>query len=98
MNSREPGTGEGTASICCHLRSIAEHIRRVKLLVEDDDCCVDIVKQIIAVQQAILKVNKMVLNHYLHTCAITAVPGKDPDKRERIIEEFWAVLNATSTL
>ena len=100
MNRREPVTvtGEVKTNIRCHLRSIAEHIRRVELLVQNDDCCVDIVKQIMAVQQAIQKVNKMVLNHDLYTCANTAVRGKDPDKRERIIEEIWAVFCATGKL
>ena len=98
MNRGESVAGEVNTNIRCHLRSIAEHIRRVKLLVEDDDCCVDIVKQIIAVQQAIQKVNEMVLHHYLHSCATAAVRGKDPAKRERIIDEIWAVFCATGKL
>lgn len=98
MNRGESVAGEVNTNIRCHLRSIAEHIRRIEFLVEDDDCCVDIVKQIIAVQQALQKENRMVLNHYLQNCAIMAIRGKDPEKRERIIEEIWAVFNATSTL
>ena len=85
-------------NIRCQLRSIAEHIGRVEFFVENGECCVEIVKRIIEVQQAIQKVNGMVLHHYLGTCANTAVRSKDPDRRERIMAEIWAVFCATGKL
>ncbi len=91
-------SGEVATDIHDHLRSIAEQIRRIDHLVENDDCCIDIIVQIIAVQRAMRKLNRMVLNHYLHICAISAVFGPDADERERAIEGIWSVFCATDKM
>ena len=60
-------------------------------MVESDEYCVDILNQIVAVQRALDKVNGLVLDRHLHTCATAAIRGDDPDERERVIGEILNV-------
>jgi DNA-binding FrmR family transcriptional regulator len=94
----EPMASEVTADVLNHLESIAGHVRGIQRMVEDGKCCIVIVNQILAVQRGMQKVNGMVLDCHLHTCAMTAVRGEDPDERERVVEEIWSVFNATGKL
>jgi DNA-binding FrmR family transcriptional regulator len=63
-------------------------------MIEDDAYCIDIVKQIEAIQAALQKVNALVLDRHLHTCVTTAIRGDDPKERERVIDEIMEVFNA----
>jgi DNA-binding FrmR family transcriptional regulator len=55
-----------------------------------------VIQQIQAVQSALNKVAKMVLDEHLHSCVITAVRGEDPDERERVLKEISEVYDAAS--
>lgn len=73
------------------LRNIEGHIRGVQRMVENDAYCIDLLRQIQAVQAALNKVSTNVLNDHLHSCLITAVRGEDPDERERVLKEITEV-------
>ncbi len=73
------------------LRNIEGHIRGIQKMVENDAYCIDLLRQIQAVQAALNKVSTHVLNDHLHSCLITAVRGKDPDERERVLKEISEV-------
>ena len=89
---------EATTNILNRLKSVQGHVRGVERMVEEGAYCMDIVNQIIAVQRALQKVNGMVLNRHLHTCATTAIRGDDADERERVISEIMGVFEATGKL
>lgn len=89
---------ETTTNILNRLKSIAGHVRGIERMVENGEYCIDIVNQILAVQRALQKVNGLVLNRHLHTCATTAIRGDDPDERERVISEIMGVFEATGKL
>ena len=89
---------EMTSNIINRLKSIEGHVRGVERMVEEGAYCIDIVNQILAVQRALQKVNGMVLNRHLHTCATTAIRGNDADERERVIGEIIGVFEATGKL
>jgi DNA-binding FrmR family transcriptional regulator len=89
---------ETTTDILNRLKSIAGHVRGIERMVENGEYCIDIVNQILAVQRALQKVNGLVLNRHLHTCATTAIRGDDPDERERVISEIMGVFEATGKL
>jgi DNA-binding FrmR family transcriptional regulator len=91
-------TDDTTTDILNRLKSIAGHVRGVERMVENGEYCVNIVHQILAVQQALQKVNSMVLDRHLHTCVTTAIRGDDPAERERVIEEIMGVFEATGKL
>ena len=73
------------------LRSIQGHVRGIEKMVEEDQYCIDVMRQVIATQAAMAKVNEMILENHLNTCVIEAVRGDDPQARERVLEEIGDV-------
>jgi DNA-binding FrmR family transcriptional regulator len=73
------------------LASAAGHIKGIERMVEDDTYCIDVIRQIQAVQAALNKVSAVVLDNHLHTCVSTAIRGEDPDERERVLQEVTNV-------
>jgi DNA-binding FrmR family transcriptional regulator len=87
---------EETNKIVNRLKSVEGHVRGVERMVEQDAYCIDIVKQIEAIQAALQKVSALVLDRHMHTCVTTAIRGDDPAERERVIGEIMEVFNAKS--
>lgn len=78
------------------LASAAGHIKGIARMVEDDTYCIDVIRQIQAVQAALSKVSTMMLDNHLHTCVTTAVQGEDPAERERVLQEITSVFEYKS--
>ena len=68
------------------LKNIAGHIHGIERMVENDAYCIDLMRQIQAVQAALNKVSSNILNDHLHSCLLTAVRGDDPDSEEMKLE------------
>jgi DNA-binding FrmR family transcriptional regulator len=80
------------------LKNAEGHIRGVERMVEEGAYCIDIIRQIQAVQAALNKVSAMILEQHLSSCLITAVRGEDPAERERVLQEIADVFDmATKT-
>jgi DNA-binding FrmR family transcriptional regulator len=73
------------------LRSIAGHVQGVERMVENDVYCIDVIKQILAVQSALTKVSNLVLESHLQTCVTTAIRGQNPAEQKRVIDEIVGV-------
>lgn len=73
------------------LASAAGHIKGIERMVGDDTYCIDVIKQISAVQAALNKVSALILENHLQTCVTTAIQGDDPGERQRILQEVTAV-------
>jgi len=69
------------------LKSIAGHVKGIEKMVAEDAYCIDVIKQIQAVQAALNKVSIGILDGHLHSCLTTAVRGGDADERERVLAE-----------
>ncbi|MEJ2608233.1 MAG: metal-sensing transcriptional repressor, partial [Anaerolineales bacterium] len=67
------------------------HVRGVQRMVEDDAYCIDLIRQIQAIQAALGKVTTMILNDHLNSCLITAVRGEDQAAREQVLKEIAEV-------
>ena len=80
------------------LKSVEGHVRGIQRMIEDDTYCIDVMRQIHAVQRALERVNAMVLDNHLNTCVTTAIRGDDPDERERMINEIVGVFQETGKL
>jgi DNA-binding FrmR family transcriptional regulator len=80
------------------LRSIEGHVGGVRRMVEEDRYCVDIVRQVQAVQRALDRVNALLLEGHLQTCVTRAIRDEDPAERERVIGELMEVFEAARTL
>ena len=87
---------EGTKKqIVNRLRSVAGHVQGIERMVESDTYCIDIIKQILAVQSALTKVSNLVLENHLHTCVTTAIRGQDPAEQQRVIDEIVGVFEVS---
>ncbi len=78
------------------LKTIEGHIRGIERMVEENAYCIDIIRQINAVQAALNKVSTQILEAHLHSCVTTAIRGEDPDERERVLKEIVDVFEAAS--
>jgi DNA-binding FrmR family transcriptional regulator len=70
------------------LRSIQGHVKGIEKMVQEDQYCVDVMRQVIATQAAMAKLNELILVSHLNTCVIKAVRGDDPRAREKVLEEI----------
>ena len=80
------------------LKSVEGHIRGIQHMVDEDAYCMDILKQIKAVQQALERVSALTLENHLHTCVTNAMRSDNTDEQERVIGEIMDVFKATSKL
>ena len=78
------------------MKSIGGHVRGIERMLEEDTYCIDVIKQIQAVDAALNKVSGLLLDGHLHSCVITAVRGEDLAERERVLAEIASVFE-TST-
>lgn len=78
------------------LKTIEGHIRGIQRMLEEDTYCIDVINQIHAVQSALNKVNKQILDQHLNSCVITAIRGDDPQERERILKEITDVYDTAT--
>ncbi len=73
------------------LRSIAGHLRGVQRMERDGAYCIKIINQTKAVQAALDKFARVVLEHHLTHCVTDAIRGEDEKERERVVTELWQV-------
>ena len=78
------------------LKNIEGHVRGVEKMVGNDAYCIDVIRQIQAIQAALGKVSAKILDDHLHSCLITAVRGEDPAQRERVLKEIAEVYEMAS--
>jgi CsoR family transcriptional regulator, copper-sensing transcriptional repressor len=78
------------------LKNIEGHVRGIERMVEQGSYCIDVIRQIQAVQAALNKVSTMILEEHLHSCLITAVRGENPDERERVLKEISDVFETAT--
>jgi DNA-binding FrmR family transcriptional regulator len=76
--------------------TIEGHIKGISRMVENDEYCIDIIRQIQAVQSALNKVSALILDDHLNSCVITAIQGEDVGERERVLKEIGEIFSHTS--
>jgi CsoR family transcriptional regulator, copper-sensing transcriptional repressor len=78
------------------LKTAEGHLRGVQRMVDEGVYCIDVIRQIQAVQAALNKVSTEILERHLNSCLVTAVRGNDPTERERVLKEITDVFEAAS--
>ena len=78
------------------LKTVEGHIRGIQRMVEEDAYCIDVIRQIQAVQAALNKISTQILDEHLNSCLITAVRGEDAGERERVLKEIIDVFEAAT--
>ena len=85
-------------TITRRLASAAGHVKGIERMVQDDTYCIDVIRQIQAVQAALNKVSTLMLDNHLRTCVTTAIQGDDLDEREQMMQEITSVFDVTGKL
>jgi CsoR family transcriptional regulator, copper-sensing transcriptional repressor len=82
---------EHRSAVLKRLRSISGHVNGIERMVSEDAYCIDVIKQVQAVQAALNKVNDLILEQHLNSCVIEAVRGDNKKERERVLDEIVGV-------
>lgn len=80
------------------LKTVEGHLRGVIRMVEEDAYCIDVIRQIQAVEAALNKVSVSILENHLNSCVTTAIQGDDIAERERVLKEITEVFDASNKL
>jgi CsoR family transcriptional regulator, copper-sensing transcriptional repressor len=78
------------------LKTVEGHLRGVIRMVEEDAYCIDVIRQIQAVEAALNKVSARILEDHLNSCVITAIQGNDKKERERVLKEITEVFEMST--
>lgn len=78
------------------LKTAEGHLRGIQRMLENDVYCIDIIRQIQAVQGSLNRISSLILDQHLNSCLITAVRGEDPAERERVLKEIADVFEAAT--
>jgi DNA-binding FrmR family transcriptional regulator len=78
------------------MKTVEGHLRGIIKMVEDDVYCIDIIRQIQAVEGALNKVSSRILEDHLNSCVITAIEGQDQSERERVLKEIAEVFEMST--
>lgn len=85
-------------AITRRLASATGHLKGIQRMVEEDTYCIDVIRQIQAVQAALDKVNTLMLDNHMRTCVTTAIKGDDAEEREKMLAEISSVFSVQSKL
>jgi DNA-binding FrmR family transcriptional regulator len=80
------------------LKTIEGHLRGVIRMLDEDAYCIDVIRQIQAIEAALNKVSVNILESHLNSCVTTAIQGDDPAERERVLKEITEVFAASGKL
>ncbi|NWG33168.1 MAG: metal-sensitive transcriptional regulator [Chloroflexi bacterium] len=78
------------------LKTVEGHLRGVIRMVEENEYCIDIIRQIQAIEAALNKVSSRILEDHLNSCVITAIQGNDKKERERVLKEITEVFEMST--
>lgn len=80
------------------IKSANGHLKGIEGMITEDAYCIDIIRQVQAVQAALDKINSMILENHLQTCVTAAIQGDDPTERKQMLSEITAVFDTTQKL
>ncbi len=75
------------------LNYIQGHLEGIRKMVQEEQYCVDILKQLYAVRKAVEKVEGVLLDGHLHSCVIDAIKEGNAEDVIQELEELYALSN-----
>jgi CsoR family transcriptional regulator, copper-sensing transcriptional repressor len=78
------------------LKTIEGHLKGITKMVDNGDYCIDIIRQLQAVQSALNKVSSVILDDHLNSCVITAIRGENIAERERVLKEIEEIFEQSA--
>jgi len=71
------------------LNYIEGHLKGIRKMVDEDQYCVDILRQTYAVRNAIEKLEAIILENHLHDCVLEGITsGKEDEMIDELIQLF----------
>ena len=71
------------------MKNVEGHVRGIERMLENDAYCIDVIRQIQAVQAALTKVSVSVLDDHMQTCLTNSLDGEKRDQMLREITEVY---------
>ena len=71
------------------IKTVEGHVRGIERMLESDAYCIDVIRQIQAVQSALTKISVSVLNEHMQTCLTDSLDGQKRDQMLREITEIY---------
>jgi DNA-binding FrmR family transcriptional regulator len=81
---------ETRKDVTARLRSVAGHLKAVERMVEEDKYCVDVLKQTMAIEKALERVDALVLEQHLETCVADAFRQGRAEKTIKELAEIFS--------
>jgi DNA-binding FrmR family transcriptional regulator len=78
------------------LKTIEGHLRGVIRMMEEDAYCIDVIRQVQAIDAALNKVSAQILENHLNSCVITAIKGNNAKEREKVLKEITEVFEMST--
>ena len=78
------------------IRTIEGHSRGIEKMLEEDAYCIDVIRQIQAVQSALKKVSVDVLDEHLQICLVNAVQTDNGVDKDQVLKEITEVYEMAS--
>ncbi len=75
------------------MKNVEGHVRGIERMLENDAYCIDVIRQIQAVQAALTKISVSVLDDHMQTCLSNSLDG---EKREQMLREITEVYEMAS--
>jgi CsoR family transcriptional regulator, copper-sensing transcriptional repressor len=76
------------ADVLKRLSYIEGHLKGVRKMIEEDQYCVDVLKQTYAVRRAIEKMEAKALGGHLHHCVLEGIQRGDTDVLDELSELY----------
>jgi DNA-binding FrmR family transcriptional regulator len=77
-------------------RVASGHLDGVVKMIEREEYCIDVIRQVQAVQASLNRLSAKILENHLESCVTTAVRGDDRDAREKVLKEIADVFQAAN--
>ena len=75
------------------LNYIQGHLQGIRKMVQEEQYCVDILKQLYAVRKAVEKMEGVLLDGHLHSCVIKGIKEGHAEEVIQELEELYALSN-----
>jgi len=87
---------EANKDAIIRLKTAEGHLRGIQRMLDEGAYCIDVIRQIQAVQAALNKVSAQILDQHLNSCLVNAIQGEDPRERQRVLREIADVFEAAT--
>lgn len=71
------------------MKTVEGHVRGIERMLENEAYCIDVIRQIQAVQAALTKISVSVLDEHMQTCLSNSLDGVQRDQMLREITEVY---------